>query len=155
MTLPRGFCFSIQLGFSLLFCKIPAHYGKERKKPLQVCRETHDENSKDRCIQVKEYRGMVPCAFWKWEEGLGAVGGGACIAISMGGGKHQKLRLEPEPFTIWLFPNNRPNWAKEGHGWYPKLFSYQLSQGCSSAIHYQDASPAQRPDQQFSLLWED
>lgn len=40
-------------------------YGKEGKKPLRVCRETHDENSKGRCIQVKDSRGLVPCAFWK------------------------------------------------------------------------------------------
>lgn len=40
-------------------------YGKEGKKPLRVCRKTNEENSKDRCIQVKDSRGMVPCAFWK------------------------------------------------------------------------------------------
>lgn len=46
------------VGFILPFAKYQhTIYGKEGRKALWVCRETHDENPKDRCIQVKEYRG--------------------------------------------------------------------------------------------------
>lgn len=111
---------------------------KEGRKALWVCRETHDENPKDRCIQVKEYRGH----------------GTLCILEVRGGGDREtalswvwevgNTRTQCQSHLHWqaqLLANNRPFWAKEGHGWYPKLLSYLPSQGCSSAIHYQAASP--------------
>lgn len=135
------------------FCKIPAHYlweGRKEGKPSGFVEKLMMKIQKTGAFKWKNTGGMVPCAFWKWEE-------------------EETGRLRCHEYGRWETPEHSaratsidklsclqttgPSGLRRDMAGTPSFSAiYPLK---AALLQYITKLPAQRPDQQFSLLWED